>query len=41
MPTVLKLMKFTQSKLKAEMNFPELVSVCPLKFKNTDDRIED
>ena len=30
-------MKYTQSKLKAEISFPELVSICPLKFKKTEE----
>jgi hypothetical protein len=34
-------MKYTQSKLKKEMNFPELISVCPLKFKNTEERLDE
>jgi hypothetical protein len=30
-------MKYTQNKLRAEISFPELISICPLKFKKTDE----
>ena len=38
LPTVLKLMRYKQNKLRAEMSFPELISICLLKFQKTDER---
>lgn len=29
---VLKLLKYSQEQLKSEVAFPEIISICPLKF---------
>ena len=34
----MKLMKYTQNKLKGEISFPELISICPLKFEKSCDK---
>lgn len=32
LPTIFKLLKWSQDKLKEDINFPELISISPLKF---------
>ena len=32
LPTILKILKWTQGQLKSEIKFPELTNICPLKF---------
>ena len=36
LPMVMKLLKYSQEELKKEIEFPEIVSVCPLKFSKVD-----
>lgn len=38
LPNIFKLLKWSQNQLKSEINFPELSSICPLKYKKSDDR---
>lgn len=36
MPTVFKLLKWSQDKLGQDISFPELISISPLEFTNPD-----
>lgn len=38
LPTILKLLKYSQTQLKNEISFPELISFCPLKFSRPEDK---
>ena len=36
LPMVMKLLKYSQNELKKEINFPEILSVCPLKVSKVE-----
>ena len=36
LPLVLKLLKFSQKELKKEIEFPEVISICPFKFSKVE-----
>jgi hypothetical protein len=38
LPTLLKLMKWSQNQLIQEMSFPEIISVCPLKYSKPEEK---
>ena len=38
LPTLLKLMQWSQTRLKNEIMFPEIISVCPLKYTKPEEK---
>ena len=38
LPMVMKLLNYSQEKLKAEITFPEIISVCPLKISKVENK---
>jgi hypothetical protein len=38
LPTLLKLMKWSQNQLKKEMSFPEIISICPLNYSKPEEK---
>lgn len=38
LPVLLKLLKWSQTQLKAEISFPELIGICPLKYSKPEEK---